>query len=189
MSDPGPPTSPLPPAQDLEQTYARLVRIAQKLLSYERDFHTLSASDVVHEALRKLLLAGSLGLRQGPDFVRFVQNASRAMTEVLIDYARTRNAAKRGGGETGHKRLRVEDLDDLEVTIADQPAFDWESLSAAMAELEQTDPRRHQVVLLRFFGGMDNRQIARQLGVDERTVGRDWSVARMWLKFKLTREG
>lgn len=171
------------PSADLADAYARLRRIAQRLLSDERKGHTLSATDVVHEALSKLLAAGwqpSKG--QGEDDVEFIHHAARAMTEVLIDHSRRYNAAKRGGGR---RKVRLDDLDDIEQAI-DRATFDWEAIDRALSELKQIDQRRHSVVVLRFFGGLDNRKIAKQLGVDERTVGRDWSAARLWLKEKLT---
>ncbi|MGH7178695.1 MAG: ECF-type sigma factor, partial [Tepidisphaeraceae bacterium] len=99
-----------------------------------------------------------------------------------IDYSRRKNAAKRGGGRA---KVSLAELNDVEATL-DEPAFDWAALDRALADLERIDPRRHSIVMLRFFGGLDNRQIAQQHGVDERTVGRDWSAARLWLKDKLS---
>ncbi|MCS7033073.1 MAG: ECF-type sigma factor [Phycisphaerae bacterium] len=177
-------SSTTPEPLDLEAVYGRLRRIAQKLLSGERDGHTLSATDVVHEALGRLLASGEPVPSQPQDFVRFVQHAARAMTEVLIDYARRRKALKRGSGRA---RVRLEDLNDVEATL-DRPDFDWAALQAALDDLQVVDPRRHQVVILRFFAGLDNRQIARQLGVNERTIGRDFAAARLWLKEKLAQE-
>lgn len=173
--------TPSESSMDLDQAYARLRRIAQKLLAGERAGHTLSATDVVHEALGKLLTSGERPPASPEQFVSFLQHASRAMTEVLIDYARRHKAAKRGSGKS---QVRLDDLNDIEATI-DQRDFDWAALHRAVDELEKVDARRHQVVLLRFFGGLDNRQIARQLCVDERTVGRDFAAARLWLKEKL----
>jgi len=173
----------------LAEAYARLRRIAQRLLLDERKGHTMSATDVVHEALSKLLASGwqpATGQAEdegrAEDEVHFIHHAARAMTEVLIDYSRRNNAAKRGGGR---RKLRLDDLNDIEAAI-DKASFDWQAVNDALAELSRIDGRRHSVVVLRFFGGLDNRQIARQLGVDERTVGRDWSAARLWLKEKLT---
>src|SRR5690348_15237368 len=111
-----PPTSP-----DLADAYARLRRIAQRLLADERKGHTLSATDVVHEALSKLLASGwqpSKG--QEEDEVQFIHHAAHAMTEVLIDYSRRNNAAKRGGGR---RKMRLEDLNDIEAAI-DKQSFD-----------------------------------------------------------------
>ena len=104
------------------------------------------------------------------------------MTQVLVDHARRRGVAKRGGG-----RRRV-DLDDAEAAF-DEPGFDWLSLDEALDEMHRNDPRRHSVVVLRFFAGLDNRQIARQiarqLAIGERTVGRDWTASKLWLRQRL----
>jgi RNA polymerase sigma factor (TIGR02999 family) len=100
------------------------------------------------------------------------------MTHVLIDHARRKQALKRGGMP---KRL---DLDDVEASIH-APSEQWMALNDALDEMRRHDARRHSVVVMRFFGGMDNRQIARELAVDERTVGRDWVAAKLWLKQKL----
>jgi RNA polymerase sigma factor (TIGR02999 family) len=132
----------------------------------------------------KLLTAGQSLPTSDAEFVRFVQHASRAMTEVLIDYARRHKAQKRGSGKN---KVRLDDLNDIEATM-DHPAFDFAALHRALAELESVDARRHQVIVLRFFAGMDNRQIARRLGLDERTIGRDFSAARLWLKDRLLTE-
>jgi RNA polymerase sigma factor (TIGR02999 family) len=183
---PSSPAAPEPASDDLADAYARLRRIAQRLVSGERAGHTLSATDVVHEAIAKLIAGGSepLVADHGTDFATFVRHAAKAMTEVLIDHARRRNAQKRGGGRA---RVRLEDLNDVEATIdadasGEDRDFDWAALDAALDELQRVDQRKHAVVVMRFFAGLDNRQIARQLGVDERTVGRDWSAARVWLK-------
>ena len=110
-------------------------------------------------------------------------------------YARLRRiAGKRGGGR---RPVRLDDLNDLERTLArygggpaeTAGAFDWSALHDALELLRQVDARRHDVIVLRFFAGLDNRQIARQLGVDERTVGRDFAAARLWLKERLSRAG
>ena len=175
------PAKPLSDEAAMAEAYARLRRIAGRLMSYERVGHTLSATEVVHEAMARLLESGwNAGDRAtGPQFVQFVQYTAHAMTQVLVDHARRRGALKRGGG-----RRRV-DLDDVEVAL-DAPAFDWQSLEAALDVMRREDPRRHSVVVLRFFAGMDNRQIAHQLGVDERTVSRDWVSAKLWLRKELS---
>jgi len=165
----------------LPEAYTRLRRIAGRLMRGERASHTLTPTDVVHEAMARLLASGDVPDRAGwggEPFADFARKAARAMTEVLVDHARRRGAAKRGGG-----RGRVS-LDDAEAAI-ESPGFDWLALDEALREMEARDPRRHSVVVLRFFAGLDNRQIARELGVDERTVGRDWVAARLWLKKRL----
>src|SRR5262249_21344691 len=109
-------------------------------------------------------------------------HASRAMTQVLIDHARRRGAAKRGGKR---HRVSLDDLEDAEVAI-EAPAFDWLALHDALEEMAAKDPRRHRVVLLHFFAGLTDGQIAQELGVDPRTVRRDWAGARLWLKQRLS---
>lgn len=166
---------------DLAQAYERLRRIARRLMGNERVGHTLCATEVVHEALARLLEDGSLSAppsAEPGEFVAFTARAARAMTHVLVDHARRRGAAKRGGG-----RVR-NNLDDVEAAL-DAPGFDWLALDEALEHLRRDDPRRHSVVVLRFFGGLDNRQIAAQLSVDERTIGRDWLAARLWLRKRL----
>jgi RNA polymerase sigma factor (TIGR02999 family) len=176
------PTPDLDPA-DLEDAYARLRRIAQRLLAREREDHTLSATDVVHEALSKLLSAGwSYTVDEKRSYTDFVTHAARAMTEVLIDYSRRHKAAKRGGGRA---KVNLDGMKDIEATI-EEPNFDWAALHGALEELERLEPRKHKVVVLRFFGGLNAAQVAQQLDLDERTVARDWSAARLWLKEKLS---
>jgi RNA polymerase sigma factor (TIGR02999 family) len=100
------------------------------------------------------------------------------MNQVLIDHARRRRARKRGGAA---RRL---DLDDLDGSV-EAPSRDWLALDEALDEMRYRDPRRHSVVVMRFFGGLDNRQIAAEIDVDERTIGRDWAAAKLWLKKRL----
>jgi RNA polymerase sigma factor (TIGR02999 family) len=169
------------PIDPLPQAYQRLRTIAQRLMNDERNGHTLSATDVVHEAMAKLMAAGwSPSQEDEAELNRFLRHGVRAMNEVLIDYARRRSAAKRGGDGRA-RRVQLKDLDDLQTAISRDDHVDWSGLFQTMEQLEKVDPRRHAVVSLRFFGGLHNEQIARQLGVDVRTVRRDWTAARAWL--------
>jgi RNA polymerase sigma factor (TIGR02999 family) len=167
--------------RDLEQVYARLRRIAARIMQSERKGHTLWPTEVVHEALARSLdeggkLDGSLSI------VDLIGRMSRVMRQVLVDHARRKNALKHGGGRG---RVSLDQIDDIEAAI-EAPAFDWVKLDGALEKLAKHDARRHHVVTLRFFGGLDNRQIARQLDLDERTVGRDWAAARLWLKQQMS---
>lgn len=162
--------------------YARLRRIAGRLMSRERAGHTLTPTDVVHEALARLM-ASELP-PQDLALSDLTCHASRAMTQVLIDHARRRGAAKRVGKR---RRVSFDDLEDAELAI-DAPAFDWLALHDALEEMAARDPRRHRVVLLHFFAGLNDAQIASELGVDPRTVRRDWAGARLWLKQQLSGE-
>lgn len=166
---------------ELSEAYSRLRRIAARLMEHERDDHTLAPTEVVHEALARLLERDEDNASGGEEFVT---RAVHVMRHVLVDHARRRGARKRGGGI---RPWSLEALVDVESSLSD-PDADWESLDAALSELACEDRRRHEVVVLRFFGGLDNRQIAKRLDVDERTVSRDWTSARLWLKKKLREE-
>ena len=164
-------------SRDLEQVYVRLRRIAARIMQGERKGHTLWPTEVVHEAMaRSLDESGKLG--DELSVVELIGRMSRVMRQVLVDHARRKKAVKHGGGRG---RVSLDQIEDIEAAI-ESPAFDWVALDHALADLAKHDARRHQVVTLRFFGGLDNRQIARQLKLDERTVGRDWAAARLWLK-------
>ena len=167
-------------ASELEQVYARLRRIANRLMQFERPGHTLCPTEVVHEAWARALTGGDASSGAG-QLGEAITRLSRVMRQVLVDHARRKRAVKHGGGRG---RVGLDQIDDIEAAI-ESPGFDWLKLDHALAELAQHDPRRHQVVTLRFFGGLDNRQIARELNLDERTIGRDWSSARLWLKKQL----
>jgi RNA polymerase sigma factor (TIGR02999 family) len=167
----------------LAQAYLRLRRLANKLMQSEREGHTLTPTDVVHEALARVLGGDGQGSpqtdrRTTPPSIDLFRQAARAMNQVLIDHARRRRARKRGGVA---RRL---DLDDLDGSVQ-ATSRDWLALDEALDEMRSRDPRRHSVVVMRFFGGLDNRQIAAEIDVDERTVGRDWAAAKLWLKKRL----
>jgi RNA polymerase sigma factor (TIGR02999 family) len=166
----------------LEHVYQRLRRIAARIMQSERQGHTLWPTEVVHEAMAKALASDdSLKVHDPKGVNQVIGRLCQSMRQVLIDHHRHRNAVKRG---RGRGRVSLDQLEDLEAAIESE-SFDWPKLDGALEELAAHDPRRHEVVTLRFFAGLDNRQIARQLGVDERTVGRDWAAAKLWLKKKL----
>lgn len=148
--------------------YEDLRRVAHRQLDREGGGHTLQTTALIHEAYIKL--AGG-GVVSATSRAHFLAIAARAMRQVLVDYARRRKAAKRGGGV-------------ISVTLGDEPQpadASAEDLLALDEALEQLDPRQRQVIECRFFGGMEERDIAAVLGVSERTVRRDWVKARAWL--------
>ncbi|MGH7579464.1 MAG: ECF-type sigma factor [Gemmatimonadales bacterium] len=157
----------------LPLVYDDLRRLARRQLGREYGERTLNATALVHEAYLKL--AGSGTLAAG-DRAHFLAIASRAMRQVLVDHARERRAAKRGGGEW--ERTTLTDR----AWVGEFQPDDVLILEEAMAEL---DPRQRQVVEYRFFGGMEEREIAEVLGISERTVHRDWVKARAWLYRRL----
>ena len=145
--------------------YEDLRRLARRQLRREYGERTLTPTTLVHESYFKLG-GGAMAAR---DRAHFLALAARAMRQVLVDRARERNAAKRGGGALERTTLTdgvwVKELDDAGVLALDE----------ALAAL---DPRQRQVVECRFFGGMAEEEIAEALGISERTVHRDWVKAR-----------
>ena len=111
--------------------------------------------------------------------VQFLAVASHLMREILIDYARARNRAKRGGGLTP---IRVEDAGEL----AAVHEVDLVALDDALNVLERVDTQQRQIVELRYFGGLNIEETAQVLGVSPATVKRDWRMARAWLHRELS---
>jgi RNA polymerase sigma factor (TIGR02999 family) len=148
--------------------YEDLRRLARSQLGREHGERTLNATALVHEAYLKL---GRSALA-AEDRAHFLAIAARAMRQVLVDHARERKAAKRGGG--GWERTTLTDG-------AWVGTFEPDEMLALERALEALDPRQRQVVEFRFFGGMEDQEIATVLGVSERTVHRDWVKARAWL--------
>ena len=106
--------------------------------------------------------------------IHFFAVASQQMRRILVDYARARNAQRRGGGATNVG------LDGLQVGV-DPRSIDLLLLDESLRELQRIDPRAAQVVELRFFGGYTDQQVVEVLGVSLATVRRDWEFARSWL--------
>lgn len=148
--------------------YDELRELAGQQLRRERAGHTLHATALVHEAYVKL--AGSGGV-DASDRAHFLAIAARVMRQVLVDHARRRNAEKRGGG------WEQTTLSDGDKAVDFRP----EEILALDRALDELDERQRQVVECRFFGGMEEREVAAALGVTDRTVRRDWVKARAWL--------
>ena len=155
--------------------YDRLRAIAHAHLGQDGEGRTVSTTALVHEAYLKLIDADRL---EWQDRVHFFSLASRAMRQILIDYARRYSSAKRGG------ELQRVDLDDVQIAVADR-ADTLVSLDAALSRLAEMSPRLAQVVELRFFGGLTEEDTAKVLGMTDRTVRRDWIKARGWLHNEL----
>ena len=151
--------------------YDKLRAIAHAHLGPDGEGRTVSTTALVHEAYLKLVDAERL---EWQDRVHFFSLASRAMRQILIDYARRFSSSKRGGD------LHRVDLDDVQIAVADR-ADTLVSLDAALTRLAAMSPRLAQVVELRFFGGLTEEDTAKVLGVTDRTVRRDWIKARGWL--------
>ena len=156
--------------------YQELRRIAGARLRAERPNHTLQPTALVNEAYLRL----AAHLPQGPeDRVQFLVAASRLMREILIDYARTRNRAKRGGGQV---LVCIEDVADF----SDEREVDLIALDEALNALERIDPEQRKLVELRYFGGLSIEETAQALGVSAATVKREWRIARAWLHRELS---
>jgi RNA polymerase sigma factor (TIGR02999 family) len=152
--------------------YDELRRLATAYMSRERLDHTLQPTALVHEAF--LRLAGGQRMTF-ENRAHFMSVAAEAMRLILLDHARSRNAQKRGGG-----RDRI-DLDKVEVTFDAKDGPDMEALDEALAALKTEDERRYQVVMLRYFGGMAEKEIAEMLKLSIKTVQRDWGTAKLFL--------
>lgn len=159
-----------------ESIYNHLRAIAQKKIAQERPGHTLQATALVHEAFMRLGRGGQSPDQLGPDLY---WAAAEAMRRILIEHARARGALKRGG------EARREDWARTIAEGADlgesAPLGDFESLDAAILRLQGHDPRAADVVRLRFFAGLRIEEVARTLGVSDRSAKRDWEYARAWL--------
>jgi RNA polymerase sigma factor (TIGR02999 family) len=156
--------------------YAELRRQARRALRREGEGHTLQPTALVHEAW--LRLDGQHDARW-ESRSQFLAVAAQMMRRVLVDHARTRHALKRGGGGThvtlGHAEQAVAAADQVDVLALDD----------ALARLAVLDPRKARLVELRYFAGLSIPEAAAALGVSLATVGREWAVARMWLRREL----
>ena len=155
----------------LEVVYPELHRMAVRYMRRERPDHTLQATALIHEAYVDLIRQPE---KNWQNRAHFYGVAAQAMRRVLVDYARTRRAAKRGG------RQQKVCLDDA-LLITGNPSDDLVALDEALSRLAQFDARLSRIVELRFFGGLNEEETAEVLGVSSRTVRRDWGVAKAWL--------
>ncbi len=151
--------------------YAELRAMAAAHLRNERAGHSLQATALVHEAY--LRLAGD-ELPAWSNRAHFFHAAAEAMRRILIEHARSRGRAKRGG-----KRVQVS-LAGLDLA-ADHDPEEILALDDAICRLERQDPTAAEVVRLRFFAGLSVEETARALDLSERTVKREWAFARAWL--------
>jgi RNA polymerase sigma factor (TIGR02999 family) len=156
--------------------YPDLHRMARARLARNDTITLLDATSMVHEVYLKLQHAKRIEADSRGQFMAY---AAQAMRSVIVDYARKRNAVRRGGG-IANVTLTTEILDGAASTDSDV-----ERVDEALNELEATDPRLKQVVEMRFFGGLTEQEIAEALGVTDRTVRRDWERARLLLMVSL----
>ena len=159
----------------IEFVYQDLRRLAGYYLRAERSDHTLQATALVHEAYLRIYQSQGFEWRSRGHFVAV---AAKAMRRILIDHARKTKAVKRGGVKIS-----------LDSALVYSPAQSSQllALDRALQRLAERDERAAQVVEMRFFGGMEIGEIADLLEISERTVKRDWNVARAWLFGELNR--
>jgi RNA polymerase sigma factor (TIGR02999 family) len=156
--------------------YAELRRQARRALRREGNRNTLQATALVHEAWLRLDAQHDARWESRSQFLAV---AAQMMRRVLVDHARTRRALKRGGGETQVT------LGDAINAVAAPDTVDILALDDALARLAIMDPRKARLVELRYFAGFSIPEAAVALGISLATVGREWAVARMWLRREL----
>ena len=160
--------------------YKELHRLAHFQLRQERPDHTLQSAGLVHEAYVRLV---GLNPPEWEGRSHFFAIAAQQMRQILVDYARRHRAEKRGSGQ---ETLCLEDTATL--AVGKTKDVDVVALDDALNALAEIDPRKAQVVELRFFGGLTFDQTATVLKVSSATVSRDWSTARAWLHREMSRE-
>ena len=164
------------PARLMPLVYEELRRRAAEYLRHERPDHTLQATALVHEAYLKLVDQSGANWK---DRAHFASVAASLMRRILVQHARDHNAQKRGG------KLEKLYLDETrELSHERQP--DLVALDDALQSFTATYSREGMVVELKFFGGLEAREIAEVLDVSEKTVLRDWNFAKLWLRRELS---
>jgi RNA polymerase sigma-70 factor (ECF subfamily) len=156
-----------------------LRHIARKHMAGERAGHTLQPTALVNEAYLRLIDLQRVGWQNRAHFFAM---ASRMMRRVLVDAARAKGYQKRGGGAQRVTFIESE-------APAREPEYDLVALDEALGALEALDPRKSQVVEMRFFGGLTVEEAAEALGVSRDTVMRDWQFSRDWLRREIRRGG
>ena len=164
------------PAKLMPLVYDELRRLARDYLRRERPDHTLQPTALVNEAYLRIVDQTRVSWQNRAQFFGL---AAQLMRHILVDHARTRMAAKRGGNM--HKLS----LDEAWMTIEER-ATELVRLDEALKALAQIDERKSQVVEMRFFGGLSVEETASALGVSDKTVMRDWRIAKLWLHRELS---
>jgi len=162
----------------LPLVYGELRAMAGRALRKERQGHTLQPTALVHEAYLKLIEQRSVRWHHRAHFFGI---AAQLMRRILVDHARARQTAKRGG-----RWARVA-LDEG-LAPEERAGVDVVALDAALERLAQIDAQQGRIVELRFFAGLSNEEVASVLGISLAMVKRDWAMARAWLYRELSRE-
>jgi RNA polymerase sigma factor (TIGR02999 family) len=155
--------------------YDELRRVAHHYLQKERPDHTLQSTALVHETYLRLEKQGAAPFKNREHIVAI---CAQLMRQILVEYARSRNAAKRDGGY----RLTLDDG-----LVFKTRSVDMVALDDALNELAKLDPQQSRIVELRFFGGLSIEETARALNLSLTTVKRHWATARLWLHHEMSR--
>ena len=156
--------------------FRELRRVAQGHLRRERPNHTLQATALVNEVWIRLAGHTPSGWENR---AHFFSVSSRLMREILVDYARRRNAGKRGGL---HRQITLQD----HLAAQEDRSTEVLALDQALDRLQQFDSRASRIVEMHFFGGLSFEEMGLVLGISARTVRRDWRMARAWLRGELS---
>jgi RNA polymerase sigma factor (TIGR02999 family) len=156
--------------------YQELHRLARGYMARERPNHTLQATALVNEAYLRLVDTRQV---QWQDRAHFLAISARAMRQILVDHARSRASQRHGGGQMP---LQFDET----LGVPESSHSNLLELDDTLKRLAELDPRKSQVVELRFFGGLSLEETAEALKVSLRTVKRDWQLARAWLYRELS---
>lgn len=156
--------------------YDELHRLARRYMSRERKGHTLQTTALINEAYVRMVDQKNVNWANRSHFFAI---SAQIMRRILIDHARRHAYAKRGGGA---QQVSLEEV----AALVPEQGRELMRLDEALKSLAERDPRRSQVVELRYFGGLNNEEIAGVLQVSENTVTRDWNMARAWLYQQLS---
>lgn len=162
-------------AELLPVVYDELRRLAAAHMARESSGHTLQPTALVHEAWLRMV-GGTEWKWRGRAY--FFAAAAQAMRRILVEHARRKAAIRHGGG---HERVDIEGLELAEVQPDDKVLL----IDEALAQLEKEFPERARVVVLKYFGGLTNPEVAETLGTSERTVNRHWLCAKTWLSQRI----
>jgi len=159
----------------LPLVYNELRNLAAARMIHESAGHTLQPTALVHEAWLRLVGDKT---HTWKDRSYFFAAAAEAMRRILVEHARKKSRLKRGGGQ---ERLNLEDIDLAEAAPDEKILL----VNEALEELERSQPERARVIVLKYFGGMTNKETADAIGIGERSVDRHWVCAKAWLFQKL----
>ena len=157
--------------------YSELRRIAAHYMRNERADHSLQPTALVHEAYLRLRKVNAIDWQSRSHFFAV---SAHTMRQILVDHARAKNAGRRG------VEWNQVDFEVGELAAASEPTVNIVALDEALVRLEAFDHRQAKVVEMRFFGGLSEDEIGTELGISERTVKRDWRIARAWLYQELS---